>query len=219
MRAYSGQCLTSEALGGRSANRGECAQTCRMTYDLIADGQPVDVGDRQYLLSPQDLSGLPVLPDLVASGVSCLKIEGRLKAPEYVANVTQVYRAALDQIVKHCAVVPPALPTYVPSANERYRLEMAFSRGLYTGWFEGIDNQSLVHGRFWKKRGVYLGKVIQVQPAGVVLTLAAPAKAGDGVVFDQDRPSTEEEGGRIYAVRHQGKNTLLTFGRRDLNLK
>ena len=68
--AYSGQCLTSEALGGRSANRGECAQACRMPYELISDGQRVPLGDRRYLLSPQDLSGLEVLPDLVRSGVS-----------------------------------------------------------------------------------------------------------------------------------------------------
>ncbi|PSN10173.1 peptidase U32, partial [filamentous cyanobacterium CCT1] len=96
--AYSGQCLTSESLGGRSANRGECAQACRMPYDLIADGEKVDLGDRAYLLSPQDLSGLDVLPDLIQTGVSCLKIEGRLKAPEYVANVTRVYRQALDRL-------------------------------------------------------------------------------------------------------------------------
>ncbi|MGB3199476.1 MAG: peptidase U32 family protein, partial [Nodosilinea sp.] len=96
--AYSGQCLTSEALGGRSANRGECAQACRMPYDLIAGGEKVDLGDRAYLLSPQDLSGLDVLPDLIATGVSCLKIEGRLKSPEYVANVTRVYRQAMDRL-------------------------------------------------------------------------------------------------------------------------
>src|SRR6266404_4194085 len=96
--AYSGQCLTSEALGGRSANRGECAQACRMPYDLIADGKQVQLGDRKYLLSPQDLAGLEVLPDLVRAGVSSLKIEGRLKSPEYVANITRIYRAALDDI-------------------------------------------------------------------------------------------------------------------------
>src|SRR4051812_31183619 len=67
--AYSGQCLTSEALGGRSANRGECAQACRMPYDLLADGKLVPLGDRRYLLSPQDLAGLELLPDLIKSGV------------------------------------------------------------------------------------------------------------------------------------------------------
>jgi putative protease len=79
--AYSGQCLTSESLGGRSANRGECAQACRLPYELVSDGRTVDLGDRRYLLSPQDLSGLDVLPDLVRAGVASLKIEGRLKSP------------------------------------------------------------------------------------------------------------------------------------------
>src|SRR5205814_2153457 len=92
--AYSGQCLTSESLGGRSANRGECAQACRLPYELIADGKPVPLGDRKYLLSPQDLAGLEVLPNLVKIGVSSLKIEGRLKSPEYVANITRIYRQA-----------------------------------------------------------------------------------------------------------------------------
>ena len=96
--AYSGQCLTSEALGGRSANRGECAQACRMPYELIADGKPVPLGDRKYLLSPQDLAGLEVLPELVRIGVASLKIEGRLKSPEYVANITRIYRGALDRL-------------------------------------------------------------------------------------------------------------------------
>ena len=95
--AYSGQCLTSESLGGRSANRGECAQACRMPYDLISDGRQVPLGDKRYLLSPQDLAGLEVLPELVKAGVASLKIEGRLKAPEYVANITKVYRNALDR--------------------------------------------------------------------------------------------------------------------------
>ena len=96
--AYSGQCLTSEALGGRSANRGECAQACRLPYDLISDGTQVPLGDRRYLLSPQDLAGLEVLSDLVRAGVASLKIEGRLKSPEYVANITRVYRQALDDL-------------------------------------------------------------------------------------------------------------------------
>src|SRR3989449_1685307 len=96
--AYSGQCLTSEALGGRSANRGECAQACRLPYDLIADGKPVELGDRKYLLSPQDLAGLELLPELVRLGVASLKIEGRLKSPEYVANISRIYRRALDDL-------------------------------------------------------------------------------------------------------------------------
>ncbi|MEM9088010.1 MAG: DUF3656 domain-containing protein [Cyanobacteria bacterium P01_F01_bin.53] len=171
--AYSGQCLTSESLGGRSANRGECAQACRMTYDLVADGQDVDLGDRSYLLSPQDLSGLPVIPDLIQAGVTSLKIEGRLKTPEYVANVTRTYRQALDKVMEdlpESSITPETFlrfrrpeASYHPSKEERYSLEMAFSRGLSTGWFQGIDNQSLVHARFGKKRGAYIGEVVRIQ--------------------------------------------------------
>lgn len=222
--AYSGQCLTSEALGGRSANRGECAQACRMTYDLIADGKVVDLGHRQYLLSPQDLAGLEVLPELVQAGVSSLKIEGRLKAPEYVANVTRVYRQALDRLVTNSDSAlklgnqPAAFKKSLSIAEESYHLEMAFSRGLYPGWFQGINNQALVHARFGKKRGVYLGKVIRIRNEQITIELVSWVKPGDGVVFDSDKPGEREEGGRVYTVEQRGKEAILTFGKRDINL-
>ncbi|MBF2065885.1 MAG: U32 family peptidase [Calothrix sp. C42_A2020_038] len=222
--AYSGQCLTSEALGGRSANRGECAQACRMPYELIVDGEVLNLKDKKYLLSPQDLAGLSVLPDLVQSGVSCLKIEGRLKAPEYVANVTRVYREALDRVMKQ-AIEPETEPRISDSSEpetynqETYNLEMAFSRGLYTGWFRGINNQELVHAKFGKKRGVYLGKVkrININNEEVTVKLEAPLKPGDGVVLDNGHPETKEEGGRVYAVHQQGKDTVISFGRGNIN--
>jgi putative protease len=201
--AYSGQCLTSEALGGRSANRGECAQACRMPYELLSDGETVSLGDRRYLLSPQDLAGLDVLPELVRAGVASLKIEGRLKSPEYVANITRVYRQALDGAAR----------------ESRYDLEMAFSRGLYSGWFKGINNQELVHARFGKKRGVYLGEVKGVEGERVVLKLEAPLKPGDGVVFDAGHPDQEEEGGRVYDVRERKGESVIGFGRGDINFK
>jgi putative protease len=216
--AYSGQCLTSEALGGRSANRGECAQACRMPYTLLSDGQVVPLGDRKYLLSPQDLAGLEILPELVQAGVASLKIEGRLKTPEYVANVTRVYRAALDRLGSPAGSGAPEMAT----PQDRYDLEMAFSRGLFSGWFRGINNQQLVHARFGKKRGVYLGEISRVQGDKVFVRLQAPLKPGDGVVFDAGRPDQEEEGGRVYEVRvaepgaHAGEATLL-FGRGDLD--
>jgi putative protease len=209
--AYSGQCLTSEALGGRSANRGECAQACRLPYDLIVDGQLQDLGDRRYLLSPQDLAGLDLLPELMATGVRSLKIEGRLKSPEYVASVTRTYRQALDRVAQSSAPAPA-------SPQEHYELAMAFSRGLYSGWLQGVDNQALVHGRFGKKRGVYLGLVSRVTPQGVWLRPLAPVKAGDGVAFDQGDPAAEQ-GGRIYHVIPQGEQVELRFGRQSLNLK
>ena len=202
--AYSGQCLTSESLGGRSANRGECAQACRMPYDLISDGKQVPLGDKRYLLSPQDLAGLEVLPELVRAGVASLKIEGRLKAPEYVANITRVYRQALDDLRFTNDDLRAANQSARQSEieNRKYDLEMSFSRGLYTGWFGGINNQQLVHARFGKKRGVFLGEVTRVQDEKVTLHLQAPLKLGDGVVFDAGRPDEKEEGGRIYGIKN-----------------
>jgi U32 family peptidase len=216
--AYSGQCLTSESLGGRSANRGECAQACRMPYDLIVDGELYNLGDRKYLLSPQDLAGLAVLPELVKTGVSCLKIEGRLKTPEYVASVTRVYRQALDKIVEDLG------SSEDEQDRDLYNLEMAFSRGLHTGWFEGIDNQALVHARFGKKRGVYLGEVIRAYPDrdAITIDLLAPVEAGDGIVFDAGHPEAREEGGRVYEVfkgSSRNSETMLTFGRDAVNFR
>ncbi len=215
--AYSGQCLTSEALGGRSANRGECAQACRMPYDLVADGALVPLGDKKYLLSPQDLAGIEVLPELVASGVRSLKIEGRLKSAEYVANVTHIYRAALDRIADQQDSLVPE--------EDLYALAMSFSRGLSTGWFEGIDNQALVHARFGKKRGVLVGEVLEITAHKVLIRLAAPIrlaaliKPGDGVVFDQGHPDQSESGGRVYEVSLHGNTALLGFGRGDVDVK
>jgi U32 family peptidase len=225
--AYSGQCLTSESLGGRSANRGECAQACRMPYELLSDGKVVELGDRKYLLSPQDLAGLEVLPELVKTGVSCLKIEGRLKSPEYVANVTRVYRQALDRVMQsmqnetNSSLTPhPSLLTPHSSIPpDRYSLEMAFSRGLHTGWFEGINNQELVHARFGKKRGVYLGEVTRIRGEQVTIQLEAPIKPGDGIVFDSGHPEAPEEGGRIYTVELYDREAVLSFGRSALNLR
>ncbi|HEX4341968.1 MAG TPA: U32 family peptidase, partial [Verrucomicrobiae bacterium] len=214
--AYSGQCLTSEALGGRSANRGECAQACRMPYDLISDGKQVPLGDRRYLLSPQDLAGLDVLPELVRVGVSSLKIEGRLKSPEYVANITRIYRSALDKLAQ-----PPEAKA--GENSQHYDMEMAFSRGLFTGWFSGTNNQALVHARFGKKRGVLLGEVEKVYRDSVSIKLLAPLKPGDGVVFDAGRPDEKEEGGRIYGVQNSAPKpqaaalTELRFGHGDIN--
>src|SRR5450755_4777407 len=210
--AYSGQCLTSESLGGRSANRGECAQACRMPYDLVSDGKQVPLGDRKYLLSPQDLAGLEVLPELVRAGVASLKIEGRLKAPEYVASITKVYRQALDNLRFANDDLRAANSTARQSeiVNRKYDMEMSFSRGLHTGWFGGVNNQQLVHARFGKKRGVFLGEIASVQGGKVTLQLQAPLKLGDGVVFDAGRPDEKEEGGRIYGIKNFQNQTTRT---------
>lgn len=215
--AYSGQCLTSESLGGRSANRGECAQACRLPYDLISDGEKVELGDRRYLLSPQDLAGIDVLPELIRSGVRSLKIEGRLKSPEYVASITRVYRQALDRAFGP-AVPSPFTAGEIASPEDHYELEMSFSRGLYSGWFRGIHNQELAHGRFGTKRGVYLGDVTKVFSDRISVHLVSALKPGDGVVFDGGNPDQKEEGGRVYTLDRNGEETVLRFGRDDVNL-
>lgn len=211
--AYSGQCLTSEALGGRSANRGQCAQACRLPYELVCDGEIRDLGDQQYLLSPRDLAGYEFIPRLVQLGVTSLKIEGRLKTPEYVANITHHYRNAIDQAV---AGQPVALT--VAAAQE---MELSFSRGFAPGWLEGDNHKRLVEGRNPRKRGLYLGTIRAIRRGRVMLELAAPIKRGDGVVFDRGRPQEMEAGGRVYEVFQRDESLVgnvstglveLTFG-------
>ena len=194
--AYSGQCLTSESLGRRSANRGECAQACRMPYELIVDGEARDLGDKRYLLSPQDLAAVEEIPRLIELGVRSFKIEGRLKSPEYVAAVTGVYRKAID-----AALANPQSAIDNPQSGDRYALEMTFSRGLYSGWMHGVNHQELVGARFGKKRGAYIGDVHQVYQDAVELSeLRVPLKPGDGVVFENPSDTDHEKGGYIFAA-------------------
>lgn len=195
--AYSGQCLTSEALGQRSANRGECAAACRLPYDLIVDGTPKDLGECRYLLSPQDLAAARDVPDLFRLGIAAFKIEGRLKTPEYVAATTQVYRKAIDG-----APVTPA---------DWYKLEMAFSRGFYTGWLHGVNHQELVKGRFGTKRGPLVGEIRTVSYDHVEVEMRSPLLPGDGVLFEGEK----EQGGRIWEVR--GASLYFERGKMDFH--
>lgn len=207
--AYSGQCLTSESLGRRSANRGECAQACRMPYELVVDGVVRDLGDKRYLLSPQDLSAVEEIPRLIEVGVKSFKIEGRLKSPEYVAAVTQVYRKAIDAALNTSSFDIPH-----SSFNDRYALEMSFSRGLYPGWMHGVNHQELVGARFGKKRGPLLGEVRGVFRDAVELTdFLVPLKPGDGVVFENPADTDHEQGGYVFTV--QGR--ILEFKHGKIN--
>src|SRR5262245_28667543 len=195
--AYSGQCLTSEALGGRSANRGQCAQACRLPYEMVVDGQVRDLGDRAYLLSPQDLAGHDFVGELIDAGVICFKIEGRLKGPHYVAAATRTYRDAIDTAI--------ARRPFVIDAEQRRDLQQTFSRGFTPGFLEGPNHQRLVGGRFPKSRGLCVGTVAGVSRRGVrvELTDGDPSilTPGDGVVFDLGRPEENEPGGRVWETR------------------
>ena len=110
-----------------------------------------------------------------------------------------------------------------PVRSDRYEMEMSFSRGLFTGWFGGTDNQKLVHARFGKKRGVYLGEVVKILRDAVAVKLEGPLKPGDGVVFDAGKPEENEEGGRIYEIgkrKAESGNVQLVelrFGHGDID--
>lgn len=219
--SYSGQCLTSEMWGGRSANRGECAQACRLPYDLMVDGEQKPMGDVAYLLSPKDLAAVDLVPELIEAGVTSFKIEGRLKSPEYVANVVSKYRRAIDKYFEG--------DRSAPSKEEIRELQQSFSRGFTHGFLEGTNNKKLVEGTFPKSRGVYLGRVEQILRDGVVCKLEAPLKRGDGIVFDAGDPTKKEEGGRVYDVRRKGVKLEgeaqegwiidIVPGRSDVNLQ
>ena len=208
--AYSGQCLTSESLGQRSANRGECAQACRLPYQLLVDGRQKDLGDKRFLLSPQDLAGIDEIPELIRLGVASFKIEGRLKSPEYVAAVTRVYRNAIDRAIE--ALGSEEEIATVP-AEDRYSLEMTFSRGLFSGWLHGVNHQRLVNGRCGKKRGPFVGFVRTVGKDFVELDAQMQLKPGDGVVFDTGGDTEHEQGGRIYEIR--SRRLYFRYGQID----
>ena len=215
--AYSGQCLTSESLGQRSANRGECAQACRLPYQMVVDGVAIDLEDRRYLLSPQDLAAWELLPELAAAGISSLKIEGRLKEPSYVAAVSAAYRRGLDQLP------PNASGSIELRENPSQELELSFSRGLSSGWLRGIDHRRLVHGRWSKKRGPEIGQLVAIETGGWwLLAVDRPLKPGDGLVLEcrQRDPlrAPEEVGGRVMALeqRQDGRQAVkLGPGRLD----
>ena len=218
--SYSGQCLTSEMWGGRSANRGECAQACRLPYDMIVDGEHKEMGDIAYVLSPKDLKALELVPELIEAGVTSFKIEGRLKAPEYVANVVSKYRKAIDAYFMGV--------DYQPELIDIQELEQSFSRGFTAGFLKGTNNKQLLDGTFPKKRGVFLGYVRKVFRDSILVELEAPLKRGDGIVFDFGDPTQQEEGGRVYDIRVKGNkiegqvdNGLyeIVMGRDAVNLK
>jgi len=239
--SWSGQCLTSEALQARSANRGQCAQSCRLPYEMLVDGERQSArGDEElkYLLSPRDLAAYDLLPELLAAGVSCFKIEGRMKGPEYVSNVVDKYRRALDAAIEKRA--------YPLSAEDEEDLRYSFSRSFSHGFLDGSDHQQLVHAKYPGHRGVLIGRVDEVQaknsrvfvtpePAGdesESISAKAPTaaarggfgvargeaarptlKAGDRILFDQGKPEDDEPRGGLHACDEMADGRLkLVFG-------
>jgi putative protease len=199
--SYSGQCLTSESVGGRSANRGQCAQSCRLPYDLIVDGERRELGEKRYLVSPQDLCGLEDVPRLVELGIESFKIEGRLKSPEYVATTSRAYK---ERSLGHLSA----------SQTDENIDQMArvYSRGFFNGWFDGVNHQKLVPAQVSSHHGLTLGEVVAVNRDSIVVDSDVRVEGGDGVVF-VDHSTKEQIGGTVYQAHSEKRGTRLSFSR------
>jgi putative protease len=207
--SYSGQCLTSEAIGGRSANRGACAQACRLPYDLVVDGALRELGDVAHLLSPHDLEASALVPELARLGVASLKIEGRLKGPSYVAAAVRLYRAAVD------ALDADADAARMLDQRRRDAVQ-CYSRGSGPGFLRGVDHQRLVEGRTCEHRGLLLGELQRVVRARarvwLELDTTGTVARGDGLFVEGGRAGDGERGGRVWDVVTEGARTQLWLG-------
>jgi Collagenase and related proteases len=180
--SYSGQCLMSSFIGGRSGNRGMCAQPCRLKYQLIDEGNQnalanTNLGD--HLLSTRDLNLVEKLMILWKAGVSSLKIEGRMKRPEYVATVTRIYRKVLDRITElektrdSCSIII--------TSEEKQDLTQIFNRDFTIGYLTGNQGQELMSYSRPNNRGIRLGRIIKIDNKMLTLKLEASLRIGDGI--------------------------------------
>lgn len=176
---YSGQCLMSSLIGGRSGNRGRCAQPCRLPYKLLnVKGEDMlsgkDAG--QYLLSPKDMNTLHILPQLIETGVVSYKIEGRMKRPEYVAVVVDAYRRAIDSYLAGNYHVPE---------EDFANIEQIFNRDFTTAYMVNRPGKEMMSDRRPNNRGVLVGRVAKLdkQRNKAVIKLEKELHLGDGLEF------------------------------------
>ena len=144
---YSGQCLLSSMIGGRSGNRGRCAQPCRLPYQLYEDGRQISSKNQPYLMSPKDMCTLDLIPDLIENGVYSFKMEGRMKKPEYTAGITEIYRTYIDRYLEY------GRKQYKVSKEDRAVLMDLYNRGGFsTGYYRqhnGKDMMSMERPNHW----------------------------------------------------------------------
>lgn len=179
--SYSGQCLFSSMIGGRSGNRGKCAGPCRLPFELLENDKKINSG---YLLSTRDLCGLDYIPKLIESGVKCFKIEGRMKSPEYVATVTRIYRKYIDLAYSN--------EEYIIDENDRKELLQVFNRGMSSsGHLSNSGNKDLVYKEKPNNMGLYLGKIQKYNEKKGLITikLNEPIKIGDTISVDYEQGS------------------------------
>ncbi len=178
--SYSGQCLLSSIIGGRSGNRGRCAQPCRMPYTIVktSDGEVIKEDyTKKYLLSPKDLNTIDYLENIIESGITSLKIEGRMKRPEYVAVIVDAYRRTLDNINKKSE-------TNGISDRDKKNMAQIFNRGFTKGFIMNNKEERFVSYDKPNNRGVYIGKVIKIDSQYIHILLDDDLHKGDGIEID-----------------------------------
>lgn len=181
--SYSGQCLFSSAIGGRSGNRGRCAQPCRMYYNMLETSDNVSYKNigKGFLISPKDLCGLDFIPDLIKAGVKSFKLEGRMKTPEYVATVTRIYRKYIDLALSD--------NEYVVDKNDLHDLMLAFNRGGFSkGCLGGDDNHDYVFEEKPSNQGLYIGNISKIDKKNGLISLKTnePLDIGDTFLVQQE---------------------------------
>ena len=182
---YSGQCLFSSLVGGRSGNRGKCAQPCRLSYELLKEnGHKCIPLDKGYLLSTKDLCASEYIPSLIHAGVMCFKIEGRMKSPEYVATVTRIYRKYIDLALSN--------QPYIIEETDKRELALVFNRGGFsTGHYSTSANKELIYKDKQNHMGLYIGNVANKKEAKshVFVNLRDTIALGDSIQFEKE-PTT-----------------------------
>ncbi len=169
--SYSGQCLMSSLIGGRSGNLGNCSQCCRMKYDFISDGEKKNKG--KYPISTKDLNTIEYIGDLIDAGVDSLKIEGRMKRPEYVYMVTKLYRKAIDNyVLYHDTKI---------TKDDIEELKLLFNRNFTKGFLFNEDNDNFTHSYRPNHMGVELGEVVDYKKSRVSILLKYSLSVGDGI--------------------------------------
>ena len=205
--SYSGQCLFSSMLGGRSGNRGKCAGPCRLSYDLLENNKKINSG---YLLSTKDLCGLDYIPDMIKAGVNCLKIEGRMKSPEYVATVTRIYRKYIDLALSGAS--------YKIDEADKKDLLQVFNRGMSScGHLSDEPNKKLVYKEKPNHMGLFLGTVqnYNKNKGYVTLKLKEPISIGDKVSLENENGSytISELMDKNNNIKETKLNQTVTIGR------
>jgi U32 family peptidase len=206
--SYSGQCLLSSLIGGRSGNRGFCAQPCRKKYRLYCEGKPIKTTG-SYLLSPKDLNTTSGLGALIEAGIESFKIEGRMKRPEYVAGVVRIYRRLIDRYIKNPA-------EYFISEEEQETLTQLFNRGFTQGYFFENPRWELMSRENPHNRGVPAGTVVGYDRHSnlIRIRLSRPLRLGDGIMVENAETRPEDKG-KIISSMYLEKRPVYNAGSGD----